>query len=333
MTEIPRVCFDRILPHELLRAAPPAGGRTRAALQISKRWPVGSTVRARFLGGTPAQQAIVRQFAPEWTRYANLRLEFTTSPQAEVRISFADDGSWSYIGTDCLGFPSNRATMNYGWLDQGVVLHEFGHALGLIHEHQNPVGGIQWNKSVVYQDLGGPPNNWPPETVDNNMFATYSVDQINGTSLDPKSIMLYSFPAAWTLTGFSTEENKVLSSIDKDFISSRGAYPGRAAGPATLNVNGAAIQGDVGVPGEEDLYRFVADKAAKYTIETSGGTDVVMKLFGPESQTTLVAEDDDSGPGVNSRIAQALQAGTYFVQIRHYNTARGTGKYGLSVTR
>ena len=333
MTEIPRVCFDRILPHELMRTAPPANGRTRAALQISKRWPVGSTVRVRFLGGTPDQQASVRQFAPEWTRYANLRLEFTTSPQAEVRISFADDGSWSYIGTDCLGFPSNRATMNYGWLDQGVVLHEFGHALGLIHEHQNPVGGIQWNKPVVYHDLGGPPNNWPPETVDNNMFQTYAVDQINGTTLDPKSIMLYSFPATWTLTGFSTVENKVLSGVDKEFISSRGAYPGRSTGPAILTVNGPATQGDVGVPGEEDLYRFVADTAAAYTIETSGGTDVVMKLFGPESQTALVAEDDDSGPGVNSRIAKTLQPGNYFVQIRHYNTARGTGKYGLSVTR
>jgi hypothetical protein len=61
------------------------------------------------------------------------------------------------------------------------VLHEFGHALGLIHEHQNPVGGIQWNKPAVYADLGGPPNFWGKATVDNNMFATYAKDQINGS--------------------------------------------------------------------------------------------------------------------------------------------------------
>ena len=333
MSTIPHVCFDRILPHELNRAAPPAGGRTRAALQISKRWPVGSTLRARFLGGNSQQHDTVRQFAPEWTRFANLRLEFTTSPQAEIRIAFADDGAWSYIGTDCLGIGANQPTMNYGWLDQGVVLHEFGHALGLIHEHQNPVGGIQWNKPVVYRDLGGPPNNWPPEVVDNNMFKTYSANQINGTSLDPKSIMLYSFPASWTVNGFSTVENAVLSPVDKEFIASRGGYPGRSVGPAVIPVNGVPVEGDVGVPGEEDLYRFLADTAANYKIETSGQTDVVMKLFGPDSQTALVAEDDDSGPGVNSRISRSLQPGTYYVQIRHYNPSRGTGKYRVAVTR
>ena len=331
MSTVPRVCFDRILPHDLTLLA--SGARTRAALQISKRWPVGSTLRVRFLSGTPDQQAAVRQFAPEWARYANLRLEFTTTPRAEIRVAFADDGSWSYIGTDCLSFPANAATMNYGWLDQGVVLHEFGHALGLIHEHQNPVGGMQWNKPVVYRDLGGPPNNWPPEVVDNNMFKTYAVDQINGTALDPKSIMLYSFPATWTLNGFSAAENTAISATDKEFIGSRGGYPGRSAGPANIPVNGAAVEGAVGVPGEEDLYRFLADKAGDYAIETSGSTDIVMKLFGPESQTTLIAEDDDSGPGLNSRIARSLQPGTYFVQIRHFNPARGTGAYRVSVAR
>jgi hypothetical protein len=42
------------------------------------------------------------------------------------------------------------------------VIHEFGHALGLIHEHQNPSGGIQWNKPVVCRYYEGPPNNRTP---------------------------------------------------------------------------------------------------------------------------------------------------------------------------
>jgi Astacin (Peptidase family M12A) len=36
--------------------------------------------------------------------------------------------------------------MNLGWTgdleaNRGVILHEFGHTLGLLHEHQSPVRG------------------------------------------------------------------------------------------------------------------------------------------------------------------------------------------------
>lgn len=58
-----------------------------------------------------------------------------------------------------------------------------------------------------------------------------------------------------------------------------------------------------------------------------------MKLFGPNSQTLLVAEDDDGGEGRNSRITANLIPGKYFVQIRHYNTTSGTGNYTIQVTR
>ena len=115
--------------------------------------------------------------------------------------------------------------MNLGWQDEAVILHEFGHAIGLIHEHQNPVHGIRWNKDVVYRDLGGPPNNWPKATVDFNMFATYDRSQVNATDVDPKSIMLYAIPATWTLDGFSSEPNAVLSDLDKAFIGDPRNYP------------------------------------------------------------------------------------------------------------
>ena len=40
--------------------------------------------------------------------------------------------------------------MNLGFVDRGTVLHEFGHSLGLIHEHQSPFkGGFEWNRDEV----------------------------------------------------------------------------------------------------------------------------------------------------------------------------------------
>lgn len=40
--------------------------------------------------------------------------------------------------------------MNLGFVDRPTVLHEFGHSLGLIHEHQSPFpGGFEWNRENV----------------------------------------------------------------------------------------------------------------------------------------------------------------------------------------
>ena len=55
-----------------------------------------------------------------------------------------------------------------------------------------------------------------------------------------------------------------------------------------------------------------------------------MALFGPDSLTKLLAEDDDSGRAYNAKIIQQLQPGKYYVRIRHYQP-QGTGKYKCSV--
>ena len=132
-----------------------------------------------------------------------MKFNFNNAPNAEIRTSFdSQDRAWSYIGTDCRSILLNEATMNLGFLDGGTAAHEFGHAIGLAHEHQNPAGGIEWNEEVVIRECAKSPNFWDEETTRHNVLRKYSVDQINGTDFDPKSIMLYFFPASWTLNGF-----------------------------------------------------------------------------------------------------------------------------------
>jgi len=341
MTVRPKVCFDRILPRDMMRfqrTMRARGGRTRAISPIGKTWMNGSTLRVRFMSGTPAEQAVAREQAGWWASAANLAFDFNNAPDAEIRITFdLNDGAWSYIGTDCRSIPSNEATMNLGFLDGGTAAHEFGHAIGLAHEHQNPAGGIQWNEQVVIRELAKPPNLWDEDKARHNVLRKYSVDQINGTEFDPDSIMLYFFPASWTLNGIATKANDVLSRLDKEFIAGAKMYPktgGTVVDATILEVNaGSRTQASIGKVGEEDLFRFTAAADGSYVVDTRGPTDVVMKLFGPNSETALIAEDDDSGIDTNASISADLIAGDYFVQVRHYNRASGMGNYSILVRK
>lgn len=340
-TKIPRVCFDRVLPQDVMRfhnVFQPTRGPMRAISPIGKLWIVGSTLRVRFLGGSASQQAIAREEAGWWTQHANLKFDFNNAPDAEIRISYdSNDGAWSYVGTDAKGIPAGQATMNLGFLDGGTAGHEFGHAIGLAHEHQNPDGGIQWNEAVVIKALGGPPNNWPPDQARHNVLEKYTANQIRGTKFDPKSIMLYFFPADWTLNGIATTQNEILSPTDKAFVASAQMYPKGSpgvAGAVELTVNAkTGTKASIGKPMEEDLFKFTVVAGGRHIIETSGPTDVVMKLFGPNSQTALITEDDDSGLGSNARIIADLVPGGYFVQIRHWNRTGGTGTYSIKVKK
>lgn len=339
MPRILKVCHDRILPQDMFRhqavTRPRRGGVSRAVLEFRKMWVNGSTLRVRFMEGTAAQKEQVRREALIWTEFANLKFAFNDALDAEIRITFdPGDGAWSTVGTDARRVPQSEATMNLGFLDGGTAMHEFGHAIGLGHEHQNPAGGIQWNEAVVLKELSGPPNFWTPAQIRHNVLEKYSVDQIRGTQFDPDSIMLYFFPARWTLNGVSTKANSKLSATDKAFIASAEAYPRTESEAQPLKIDDSSpFRGSIGLPGEEDLYTFKVTAGGSYRIETRGTTDVVMKLFGPDSQTNLIAEDDDSGVGRNSRITASLIPGQYFVQIRHFDQSGGTGKYTIRVMK
>lgn len=205
----------------------------KAALLLGAKWPLGDTISIRFLGGDPQLQQRVRKATEEWTKLANLTFDFRTSGPTDVRIAFIQgNGSWSYLGTMCQRIVEPEPTMNFGWLTpdsepddvRRVVLHEFGHMLGLVHEHQNPKGGgIDWNRDAVIADLSGPPNNWDSDTIERNMFHKYDPKKLAMTDVDEESIMMYPIPRAWTRDGTSAGLNKQLSGKDKAFIET--VYP------------------------------------------------------------------------------------------------------------
>ncbi len=107
------------------------------------------------------------------------------------------------------------------------------------------------------------------------------------------------------------------------------APDGEEAG-TLLSLGAAAAPADIGTPGEVDLFRFEAPAFGIYTVLTTGSSDTLMTLFGPNSPNDEVASDDDSGQNFNAQITRTLSAGTYYVRVRLYNPAR-TGRYAIQV--
>ena len=197
-----------------------------------KLWKPGRTLRVRFLDNPhPTVRAKIEQYAHEWEQHANIRFVFGNDSDAEIRITCtAGQGSWSYLGTDALTIPRGRATMNYGWFEPDTaddefsrtVLHEFGHALGAIHEHQHPTGTIPWNREAVYRYYRRT-QGWSQAQVNTQVFGKYSTLITNSSAYDPASIMHYPIPPELTQNGFTVGWNQRLSDQDKQFI--RKMYP------------------------------------------------------------------------------------------------------------
>jgi hypothetical protein len=309
------------------------------ALLRTRAWKNGHVVRVRFLDGDPTVQSRVRDVASEWTRYANLRFEFGDDPAAEIRVSFVQGGSWSWVGTEVSRIPHNEPTMNLGWLQPDdsdeeyarVTLHEFGHVLGCVHEHQSPASGVPWDRRAVYAFYAGPPNGWSEEEVDENVLDTYDRRRTVFTEFDPDSIMVYAIPPELTIGGYEVAWNSALSDRDKELIGQQ--YPFARDDVPLLEVSAAPTEARIAKAQGEDTYSFTVTEPGEHVLETTGTTNLGMSLSGPDDESRLVAEDDDnSGLGLNAKIEAGLMEGRYLVRVWRRSSA-GSGRYAISVSR
>jgi serralysin len=233
----------------------------RAAFLNDKEWPNGYTIKIAFL----KDKVIVsgpslgssEELSSNWTQekqdfvikkvndiilpLVNLNFDFNSSLEdADVRISFNEDtGAWCYAGTECkLSTDIREATMNLGWLDNDVdydelvykgtgivVLHEFGHLLGLIHEHSREDAPLDWNKKKVEDTLAERPNYWSPEMCERQIFNQAALSTFNGSVYDPKSVMHYYFPNDFFNTPPNLPKVTQLSELDRYQINLK--YPGK----------------------------------------------------------------------------------------------------------
>lgn len=209
------------------------GPQTEANGPANQLWTNGSTIKVKFIGGSTYVRSKVKQYAKTWETSANITFSFVAdNAAADIKIAFANDGSWSYVGKESKNY---TPSMNYGWFNDSTsdtefrrtVTHEFGHALGLNHEQSHPDANIPWNTQAVYDYYMGPPNNWSKADVDFNVLAVESRTGLNYTAYDSASIMHYPVEARFTTNNRTIAANNTTISA-KDVLYMKTYYPGRS---------------------------------------------------------------------------------------------------------
>ncbi|MEY2479586.1 MAG: hypothetical protein QOI04_513 [Verrucomicrobiota bacterium] len=202
-----------------------------AVFSLPAKWPNGSALKVGFIDDDYGLKSQVMEKARQWSNYANITFSESSAADADIRISFRGSGYWSVIGTSAKKVPKNEQTMNLQFWNgvpdsevQRVVLHEFGHALGLLHEHESPLAQIPWDKNAVYKYYTGPPNCWSHSEVDAQVLQREKAGpDLAMTTFDKDSIMCYPVSDALTVGHYEIGWNKELSETDKTFIAK--VYP------------------------------------------------------------------------------------------------------------
>lgn len=218
-------------------------------------WDPGTVINVKFLSGSKALQNKIIPIAKEWEKYANVKFNFVNSGNADIRVFIGKgNGHDSYIGTVCKSIDASEETMNLDSADiagsdaflKTVVLHEFGHSIGLLHEHSSPISGIKWDKENMYKEYAK--MGWTKEDVDFQVFSVYKKSYTNGTKYDNKSIMHYPINPGETLDGYVIGWNMQLSPGDMELISAlypkKGARKNEVTKINIQNFNGVRLEGN-----------------------------------------------------------------------------------------
>lgn len=230
-----KFCYDKtIFPAQKRK------NTLKAVWDKSKYWRKGQVIKVFFINGASYEQAEMKKALSEIAFYTKLSFIYTTNRQeSDIRVSFNKGwGSYSYVGTDALFIPKSMETINIGWRGLDVCRHEALHAMGALHEHQNPNEGIEWDEQAVIEDLSGAPNYWTEEEIRHNVLNKLKMEEVDASAYDPNSIMVYYFPASWTKNGVSSKDNLDFSAQDIQFMKDIYGYTEKDVTAPHLTLNG-----------------------------------------------------------------------------------------------
>ena len=225
-------CSPAASPAE--NAAEPTQAPSRSRRNIgepAKYWPQNSTLKIAMYGYDIDDEYVlaVKKAASEWLPHINLKFEFVSGEEGDVRITqnmIDDQGGTSVIGTDALdnphsptmSLPRDHKHPRFAY----VVTHEFGHMLGAHHAHQHPDAHIPWDMDKVYEGykrISG----MARQEVQKNILPRPRSNQYDYQPYDGDSVMHYGISPKLTLGNWGQSETWTLS--DGDIAWAQKAYP------------------------------------------------------------------------------------------------------------
>lgn len=217
-----------------------SGGRNKRSVgEHTKYWTPGRTLKVLVYSFDEHSFEAVKKGASKWLPYINLKFEFIEMDEddifnsdeflGDIRVDFQpiDHAGSSAIGTDALTGHPHSASMILGTRVTSprfeyTVIHEFGHALGLHHEHQHPDAGIPWDREKAYVHFANAAG-FSKATVDAQVFPLERVPGHTYAPYDRKSVMHYQVLNELTVGDWHQSENWNISDGDIAFM--RQIYP------------------------------------------------------------------------------------------------------------
>lgn len=243
----------------------PRGNHTSAIGASKYYWPKGQVITVNFFDSnrrlaffkskvTPFVRAQVEKYAHVWEHYANIKFQFVDDKDdAMIRIKVSSDkkgiggqtigyGDGGGLGKNLLTVPEREFNMELYGFDattseeefSEIVIHEFGHALGLVHEHRH--WGANIDQDIYFKYLMRT-YGWSLKQAkdqasiyDDAARAMYGLET---TAYDKYSIMHYDVPKECTKNKLPIRSSNKLSQRDKAFIAT--VYPFPASPPGEVD--------------------------------------------------------------------------------------------------
>ena len=199
--------------------------RTRRGVANKKYvWPQNHTLTISYMDMPEAGKRLMQKCVAQFTEHVNLKFKFIEGSDGDIRVSGHKDigGTWSRLGNTALNAPKDEPTMHIDLSTpkrslERYILHEFGHALGLEHEHQHPDSTVQYHKERTY-NIYKNALKWSRKYVDSQILDKVDPDNAITTPYDRKSVMHYNVNPDMTTNGERISENMKLSEGDKALL-------------------------------------------------------------------------------------------------------------------